>query len=1151
MPPTGHGGDQPGEGTNACPDIEALEEVAANAAAPIPEATAAHLASCAACRERLEEMRSAHAFLARFRSGAPDARPDEDADRTSAAQHLVTAPGYTVKELVAFGGQGLVYRARQTATGRDVAIKVPIRNTQMRPSTRFRFQREIELTARLNHPGIVQVYGDCQLDDGRIACIMEFVEGKPIDRWASEVREQGAPGVRRIVELICGVSDAIAYAHQHAVMHRDIKPSNVIVTPVGSARVLDFGLAKALDESGAPFSTLTGGFVGTLVYAAPEQVSGGQDENDLRTDVYALGLLLYQALTGRLPHATDAPTLEIVEQIRSAPPPRPSSIADHIGAELDAIVLMALAKEKERRYRSAGAFADDLRRWLADEPVRARFDSRWYVMRKTAWRHRWSISIATAGVIALAIIVGLWFSARGEARRAELARAVRDARTLESHRVQMSEARSMARESFEAGERLVWDALLEPEEVLVREGVEGTTPDGPIVTSPAYWALWEIYMNTPIIGSLLDDVGALVAFADAEHLLIPAEGELQWRDRRTGRLVDRLSVPLRAKAMTCALAPEAGVFVLTDGRGPAIAIDMETRSVSSIGEGPIDAAIVGGRYVATRAGSARAGVIEVWDLTAGPTRRVAIDGLSGFVTMAFDATGEYLALVEIRGRLLLVRSATGEVLLERAAMTEPQLNRVACRGKPGEIIVWGPNAVGVIDVDDGPRLRLVPDDARTLSGRNAAKGFAAAVEGTRYLYATDRQQLGIGDIREPLTKGDVLPGLTLQSYALSPDGRHVALLLAGSRRCAVLDLDPEDPRRLPHRALREQAGRVTIFDVEFSADGSLLYAGAMDGTVRAYDAHDVNAAVRVAEAIDAGVTRIGLLGDTIIAGGHEEGRADARLVRIRRDGERETIAAGYQWFCGMATSRGEAAWALTAEGRLTRIDAATGQTISTDLADQTTHPFRSLAHLPSTDLLLAGHIGGELVLVRDDTLERVGEPLEVGSMRQITTSPSEPDVFATAHDDGTVRLWRLKDGDAPTLTRIGELRSHTGPAFCVAFHPDGNLIASGGGGPERKDVRIWDRHSGRELAALDLFDLGVFDVAFSPDGRWLAAGGECRFDRPEEGGQLFLIDLQAADHRIAGNLEYHIRRFEREHGQPPVNADALRTWAAGITDLGR
>ncbi|GMV27577.1 MAG: hypothetical protein AMXMBFR58_36080 [Phycisphaerae bacterium] len=386
----------------ACPGLEALEELLDRQAGAPHDAVAAHVEGCSACRDRLVEIRNNNALLQRF---APVAGRVEltSALAPRGGWPAIEIPGYEVESMIAVGGQGEVYKARQRATGRAVAIKVPLGGSRNPAAMLSRFQREVELTARLDHPGIVRVFGTCDLADGRLGCVMEFVEGEPIDAWAARQHAAGRAGLRRIIEVMAQVADAIAYAHQRAVMHRDIKPSNVIVTPDGVPRVLDFGLAKALSSDVVMFATLPGAFVGTLAYAAPEQFDGASEATDLRTDVYGLGLLLFQGLTGRLPFSTDASPPELSRRIREAVYPLPSSLNSAIGSELDAIVLKALGKEKERRYATGAELREDLRRWLDGRAVHAKLDSRWYVLRKAVARRRGLLAavlsvLITAGV---------------------------------------------------------------------------------------------------------------------------------------------------------------------------------------------------------------------------------------------------------------------------------------------------------------------------------------------------------------------------------------------------------------------------------------------------------------------------------------------------------------------------------------------------------------------------------------------------------------------------------------------------------------------------------------------------------------------------------------------------------------------------------
>ncbi|MCA9299815.1 MAG: serine/threonine protein kinase, partial [Phycisphaerales bacterium] len=354
--------------SHGCPGLERLEAILRGTASADEEA---HVSSCRSCGDRLDEMRRANRFLERFVSTERTAPMVPDVDHSSLCPEV---EGYRDLELHASGGQGLVYRAHHPSTGRQVAIKIPLGDMVRRPSTRYRFQREIELTARLDHPSIVRVFGDCATSDGRLGCVMEFAPGRPIDAWSDAHRGPDQASVRRLVETMREVCDAISYAHQRAILHRDIKPGNVLVDDDHRAHVLDFGLAKETDSDSCTFATQAGAFLGTLAYAAPEQLDGDPSRIDVRTDVHGLGLLLYRVLSGRPPHRSDLPTEALFRSIRDGVREPPSAFARGVDADLDAITLRAISSDPERRYRSAGALRDDLDLWLQGGAVVARFD---------------------------------------------------------------------------------------------------------------------------------------------------------------------------------------------------------------------------------------------------------------------------------------------------------------------------------------------------------------------------------------------------------------------------------------------------------------------------------------------------------------------------------------------------------------------------------------------------------------------------------------------------------------------------------------------------------------------------------------------------------------------------------------------------------
>jgi serine/threonine protein kinase/Flp pilus assembly protein TadD len=341
------------------------------------------------------------------------------------------APGYELRGRIHRGGQGAVYRAVQKSTGRCVAIKILHAGPLAGEHERLRFKREVQVLAQLEHPNIVGIV-DSGISSGHAYFVMDYIDGEALG--AHPGPDEGI--CRETADLFLRICTAVSEAHLRGIIHRDLKPSNVLVDAEGQPHILDFGLAKlvgSVPHEGSCDVTMTGQFVGTLPWASPEQAAGRPEQVDIRTDVYSLGVMMYQVLTGEFPYPLSGSLPEALRRIEQAAPIRPRAVNPRIDAEIETIVLKCLAKEPGRRYQSAGELARDLRHYLDDEPLEAKRDSSFYVLRKTLGRHK----LATAATLALILLacssaVAMTVLYRGKVREHDRAIDARDAARRET-----------------------------------------------------------------------------------------------------------------------------------------------------------------------------------------------------------------------------------------------------------------------------------------------------------------------------------------------------------------------------------------------------------------------------------------------------------------------------------------------------------------------------------------------------------------------------------------------------------------------------------------------------------------------------------------------------------------------------------------------
>ncbi len=447
----------------------------------------------------------------------------DDADSASGiapAWLSQSLPGYSIASESYRGGQGAVYRATQRTTGRNVAIKVVRGGVLPGRSDDVRFRREIQILGRLQHPNIVPIHdsgvvGECHY------FVMDFIAGEPLASYVSSHR----CAVSQIVQLFVQICDAVHAAHVRGVIHRDLKPSNIRVDSQGMPYILDFGLAKMSTEGGdsAPSQqvTMTGEFVGSLPWASPEQATGSPDLVDLRSDIYSLGVMLYQLLTGHFPYPVSGPMRRVLSNIAELEPVRPRTIHPDFDQDLQAIVLTCLEKDPERRYQSAAALADDLRRLLRHEPVLARSPSAIYRLRKLVRRHRlpaallFTLSLTVVGfAIAMSILYGRAAVSRDRALLAEnlaeqrCVKAEQEAATSEAIKeFLVQDLLASAKPEFAQGRKVTVEEVL----ANASQRIESAFEDRPEIEASIRSTLGQVYMSLGLYSQAEAQLGRAVA----------------------------------------------------------------------------------------------------------------------------------------------------------------------------------------------------------------------------------------------------------------------------------------------------------------------------------------------------------------------------------------------------------------------------------------------------------------------------------------------------------------------------------------------------------------------------------------------------------------------------------------------------------------